>query len=369
MPRQYTPQLPFTCLRCGKVSFVKASHAPLKRYCSKACQENRQAVGCTVCGSPMSVQANRISLNNYCGSDCTKQGYKRSWAARNTECIPDAVTLRQLYEGERLSLRDIAIRFNVEHISVGRWFRKYGIPRRATGRGLAHRGKPEPIADDLRRFVHEEHRSYEEIAAVYGVDPSAVRHWLLKHGIPCPTAWGTRRKGNEPTLPNEEELRCLYGRGFSTDAIGQLYGVSGTPILNLCREFGITLRDSGWGGRPVCDDGHRVRSSYEFRVDNWLTQHGIAHTYEPTVPFDRRCRSDFLANGWYIEIWGVTNSRAYTERKERKQRLYRMNDLPLIELSPHAFDAAHAGLWERKLAQCLMPILRQVPLPLPQMTA
>lgn len=361
--------VPWPCQRCGKIGYDRPSHAPVKRYCSKKCQENRQTVGCTICGMAMSVQANRVGLHNYCGAKCTKEGRRRSWDERAVGRIPTEATLRHLYEVERLALRDLAMRFGVKHITVGRWFRKYGIARRATGRGLAHYGRPEPTRDELQRLVHEEYRSYEEIAAIYGVDGAAVGHWLGRHAIQRPTTWQTRRKGNEPILPTVEELRDLYERGLSTNAIGQLHGVSGEPIRRLCRDHGIPLRDSGWGGRPVCDDGHRVRSAYEFRVDNWLSANSVPHLYEPVAPFDRRCHADFLANGWFIEVWGVTNDARYNQRRDRKRRLYRLHGLPLIELLPYAFDTAHAGLWERKLAQCLTPVLRQVPLPLPQTAA
>jgi hypothetical protein len=345
--------LAWSCQRCGKIGYDRPSHAPQRRYCSKACQENRQTVGCTICGTLLSVQPNRVGLHNYCGPACTKEGRRRSWEARSRGRIPDAATLHQLYRVEGLTLRTIADRFGVRHISVRRWFRKYGLEPRATGRGLAHYGRAEPSRDQLQRLVHEEYRSYQQIGALFNVDPAAVGHWLVKHKIARPTAWQTRRKGATPILPTANELRALYERGLSTDAIGQLHGVSGEPIRRLCKEFGITLRDAGWNGLILCDDGHRVRSSYEFRVDSWLTARGVAHTYEPALPFDHRCKADFLANGWYIEIWGVLNNPSYRRRRERKRRLYTEHQLPLIEISAHAFAQAHHGLWMRRLAQCL----------------
>jgi transposase-like protein len=347
--------MPWACRRCGKIGHERPAHAPLRRYCSKACQENRQTVGCTICGAPLSVQANRVDMHNYCGPRCTKEGRRRSWEARSHGRIPDAATLRRLYHIEGLSLRAIAERFGVRHISVRRWFRKYGLEPRATGRGLAHYGRTEPTRDELQRLVHQEYRSYQQIGALFNVDPAAVGHWLVKHKITRPTAWQTRRKGATPTLPTASELRALYERGLSTNAIGQLHGVSGEPIRRLCKEFGIALRDAGWNGLILCDDGHRVRSSYEFRVDNWLTARGVAHTYEPVLPFDRRCKADFLANGWYIEIWGVLNDQGYRRRRERKCLLYRQHGLALIEIGAHAFAQGQRGLWERRLAQCLNP--------------
>lgn len=276
---------------------------------------------------------------------------------------PSAEVLNDLYWTQRLSTRAIAKRFGVRHITVRRWLRGYNIKCRAASRGLANRGIAAPTREDLYRLVHEEFRTYREIAALYGVDPSAVRLWLIKHGISRPDTWQSRRGAPMPPLPGADELRALYNQGKSIRAIAKHYGVSYGTIEALCNQFGIVRRPDGWNGgkRLTANDGHQVRSVYELQVDNWLTAHGIAHIYEPPLPPDRRFRADFLANGWYIEIWGVTGSKSYQARQERKRALYKEHGLPLIEIPAYAFDAAHAGLWERRLAPCLNPAM--IPLP------
>lgn len=269
---------------------------------------------------------------------------------------PPIDKLKALYLDQQLSTRAIAAIYGVSKHPVEHWLHDYGIPTRPSGRGLEHQGVAPPSKEELYRLVHIEHKSYKQIAARYGVDYTAIPHWLTKHDIPRPNGWDTRRKGNIPQLPDEPTLRHLYlEQEMSTSRIGSLYEVCGETIASLCRSYGISVRNSGFNGgqRFECLDGHLVRSVYEQRVDDWLYQHGISHVYEPVLPFDRRSRADFLANGWYIEVWGVVGSARYKARRARKHRLYIEHNIPIIEIPAHAFDAKRNRMWERRLKQCL----------------
>lgn len=83
------------------------------------------------------------------------------------------------------------------------------------------------------------------------------------------------------------------------------------------------------------EDGHKVRSMAEQRIDNWLYKNRIAHGYETQVGA-KQC--DFqipLADGTsvYIEYWGL-NDKKYLKDKEAKIKLYKEKRLSLIELTP-----------------------------------
>lgn len=269
---------------------------------------------------------------------------------------PDRDELARLYIDDGLTTRQIGKRFGVSKTHVLRWMRKYGIPPRPKGKGLAARGLEPMRAEDLERLVHVEHRSLAAIGALYGVDLTAVAYWLKKFGIPSSTVWMTRRGGHVPLLPTEAELREAYlVHGESIINIGRRHGVSAGPIKKLMDEHGIPRRHPGWREQRTCNDGHVVRSTYEQWVDDWLSEHGVAHVYDPRLPFDRRFRADFLANGWYIEIWGVTHNRRYTERKRWKLERYREHGMPLIELTHWAFASARKHRLEHRLAPCLTP--------------
>lgn len=274
---------------------------------------------------------------------------------------PDSETLRRLYIDEKLPTRVIADMYDVAHISVGRWLKSYGISARPTGKGLNHRGVTPPTKEELIDLIHAQHLSYDAIGDMFGVTRSAVYRWTKQHNMEGASIWVTRRKGVIPELPDKEELEDLYSSGLSTSDIGSLYGVSSTSIKNLLHEFEIPVRLSGWsnGATYICRDGMRVRSSYEMRVGNWLIEQNLLFVYEPPLPFSSKYHADFFVNGWYIEIWGVTNSPTYNRRKKFKLSKYTEYGIPLINIYAHSFDAAHDN-WERKLAICLttpMPLL------------
>lgn len=267
---------------------------------------------------------------------------------------PDRETLRELYENQRLSTRQIGRQYGVAHITIRRWLTAYEIPVRPGGGGLANRGITGPTAEELHDLVHIQHLGYREIAARYGVDYTAIPQWLDRHGIKKPGVWDTRRKGRTPKVPSPEELRHRRSLGESATSIAASCGVSRSTITDLCRAHGIPLDRDGWDGgkRHRCRDGHEARSLYELRVDDWLTQHGLAHEPEPRYPFDARYKADFLVDTTYIEVWGVTDNPDYQERKRRKIKMCGENGIPLIQINHWQF--AKGRKWWRPMEKLLL---------------
>jgi hypothetical protein len=269
---------------------------------------------------------------------------------------PDFETLRRQYEDERLGVRKIAEIYQVGQSTVLRWLSAYDIPKRPSIRTLLGRGIEPPDRDTLYRLVHVEHRSYEEIGNIYGATGVIIPPLLDKYGIPRAKAWDTFRKQYGPTPPDAVTLRMLYEAGATLAEISELYGVCIFTVAKWCEGHGIERRETGWnynkGQRYVCVDGNKVRSSYEMRVANWLHGHGIAYVYEPRLPFSNVFRGDFLANGWYIEVWGMTGDPKYDERKKRKTEGYKSHGTPLIELNRCNFWTKQAGTLEKRLSRC-----------------
>lgn len=265
---------------------------------------------------------------------------------------PSRDVLAAMYEGERLSATKIGARLGVSGATVTKWLTQYGFTIRPRGTGLAARGIEPPTCEELTRMIHTDRLTYGQIAVQYGVDQSAVMHWLNKHGIKRPPTWFEEHNTPEAVAA----MRSAYEAGASLEDIGQHWGgVAGTTVNALFKAHGIQLRLGGWKGgqRFTCQDGHLVRSTYEQRVDDWLHEHSVEHTYEPPLPFSPAHKADFLANGWYIEVWGVTHNEAYQERKQHKLELYAANNCPLIEIPQHAFFRQSKDLWVRRLHQCL----------------
>lgn len=267
---------------------------------------------------------------------------------------PDFETLQGLYEGQRLTTRQIGEMYNTSKTSVIRWLKAYNIPLRDSHNGLLNRGIVAPTKEELYTWVHVDHKSYVEIASMFNVDHSAVGYWLKKYDIPRPKIWDTRYKNNKPPEPTEEELRELYvEQGLSLIEIGARYNMKLFAIRERLRKFNIPIKTGGWSGVLVqCKDGHLVRSVYEQRVDDWLFDHNISHVYEPQLSFDKRFHADFLANGYYIEVWGVRKNPIYQRRKYYKIQMYKQHNLPLIQLDDNRF---HKGTWEKHLMKFFLP--------------
>ncbi|SRR6266568_946333 len=371
--------VPIICERCGKTFYRKPSAVALSRYCSNECnyapqfdEETLRYLYETERLTQKQI-AERLEVDQSVISHLFERyGIKRlpkSTLASTPHCRPDYETVYRLYETERLTTRHIGKMFGVSKTEVLRWLKFYNIPCRAAGRGLLNRGIKEPTKEELIRFVHEEHRSYREIGEMYSVSFAAVEHWLERHHIECPTVWETRRKGVLFIYPSQEELHQMYiEKGMTLAQIAAVYDVSQSPIKDLCKKFGIPLRPDGFNGgvRFLCNDGHLVRSTYEQKVDNWLYEHDIPHEYEPRLPCDRRYDADFLANGWYIEVWGVNGSKEYAQRKARKISLYCTHQIPLIQLSIDSFQPRRKGYWKRCLARCLTSKSSQIPIEWPR---
>jgi len=275
--------------------------------------------------------------------------FKKGQSAHNKVEVPPKHEIEQLYIDDRMTSDEIGKRYGVTGSVVRKWLQQYGIASRAPGIGLAARGINSPTDEELYDMIHVQHLYYRQVAERYGVDQSAVQHRLDVRGIERPKSWYDRHNNPESLA----ELKSLYDSGLSLSQIADRDGMERIQLTKLFKNNGILIRKDGWQGGKRFDtiDGHSVRSTYEQRVADWLCEHGIEYTQEPRLPFGGK--SDFLANGWYIEIWGVTYSQTYKKRQAEKQAGYKAYRLLLIELTHHMFAARRNGSWMRHLEQCL----------------
>lgn len=84
-------------------------------------------------------------------------------------------------------------------------------------------------------------------------------------------------------------------------------------------------------------DGHRCSSLREKAVDDFLHQHGIEHSREPMYPAHAelnplgRSRGDWLlADGTFVELWGMPDDPAYAEKMSKKTLLAETAGLRLV---------------------------------------
>jgi len=88
-------------------------------------------------------------------------------------------------------------------------------------------------------------------------------------------------------------------------------------------------------------DGHYVKSAPESEIDNLLYEQRILHCYEqqvscisaddPTLKADWFLPIRSIREGIYIEYWGMSTKK-YLENKARKQKIYKEENIPLIEI-------------------------------------
>jgi transposase len=254
---------------------------------------------------------------------------------------PTKDVIERLYYTEKRSTRSIGEMFGVSKTQVVRWLNGYNISLRPFGRGLRNRGISPPTARQLRNMLSD---GRDAIAKRFGVDPSAVYQWLRRYHIKTPAEWNRRATGIK--WPTRDNLERLYiGEGHTLAEIAEKLNCSKRAVSYQLNRLEIPIRPVGWArSRLIGHDGHVVKSTYELRVCDWLTEHGIPHDYEPRLCFTKQCRGDFRVGSTYIEIWGIEHSPKYTRRKAEKRELYRLNNVPLIELSSHHFNARSAWL-------------------------
>ena len=265
--------------------------------------------------------------------------------------------LRRLYVNKQLTSIEIANLFSVSKPTILRTLNILKVPKRH-GRGMSY-AHPErkPTKEQLDKWLNKDLETLQGIANKLECDPSSVRNWAIEYGIDWDkTPWRQAMNREEPVRPTRERLEDLYlNQGLSLYQIADLLGCSRTTITHRMKKHDIPLRKSGWKATWFkCKDGHRVRSTYEQRVDDWLFEHGLLHVYEPSVPFDSYIAADFLIGETYIEIWGVYDNARYAEQKARKRQLYKQYDLKLIEINWGDFATKTNQRWQRKLSVLLL---------------
>jgi len=136
---------------------------------------------------------------------------------------------------------------------------------------------------------------------------------------------------------NDKEIIKLYKKGLSSRKIAEIMGVEKGTILSRLRKNNVERRNVAFGYKEYLetDDGHRVRSSPEVIIDNWLFHNQIQHSYGKNIA-DTNYKYDFYipeAN-IYIEYWGLQCVESYRKKTERKIEIYKKLRLTLLSIFP-----------------------------------
>mgnify|MGYP006096886899 CR=1 FL=1 len=102
-------------------------------------------------------------------------------------------------------------------------------------------------------------------------------------------------------------------------------------------------------------DGHVVKSRGELVIDNMLYDYGITHAYERLLPIKEVVISDFYiparnpGKAVYIEFWGISDDKVYSERKKIKIEIYNRENYNLISI-----EDKHLNDLEKHLPKMLL---------------
>lgn len=151
------------------------------------------------------------------------------------------------------------------------------------------------------------------------------------------TEWDNVKKEIEKIIqitkifPNYQQIKILNSK--LTKGIREFGGIS-----EVAKKLGYEPPS-----QIVALDGHNVRSSYEFFIDNYLYGHGIKHSVDGRINKNfSNYRYDFKIGNFYIEVWGYadTNSsiaKQYNVVKQLKEEFYKSNKLTVISFHPNDF--------------------------------
>ena len=257
--------------------------------------------------------------------------------------IPPKVELERWYNDENLSCQEIARIYNVSKTTARGWVHHHGIPMRTTWQKRKGLDWKPPGKELLYDLIWTQRLNYERAAAILGCHTSTITFWLRQYDISTPDRQWSRLDRNGFVFPDRDELEHLFlDKGLTVRELAIHYKCCRRFLSHYIQHLGLEIRPSGFQGRYyTCADGDIVRSSYERRVDNWLFEYEIPHQYEPFLPWGKRYRADFVALGYYIEVWGMPRNSDYQKRKEYKVAMYHKYGLSLIEIPRWRFRPQH----------------------------
>lgn len=155
----------------------------------------------------------------------------------------------------------------------------------------------------------------------------------------------------------ENEIRPLIKNGMFPTLAMIKRNIPGGAIVGI-RHFGGMAAVAQRMGFPlgsvyVASDGHRLRSSYEFLVDEYLYAKGIPHQVDGLICDNVKYRYDFkISNKHFIEIWGYRGRYNYDRKIEIKKAVYSTLGINLISIEAEFFQHPLDNI-EQKL-DCLM---------------
>ncbi len=135
----------------------------------------------------------------------------------------------------------------------------------------------------------------------------------------------------------KKEIISLYQKGHSSKIIAKEYNTYGHTIIYWLRQWGIPIRQDRLKHciSISANDGHKLLSTTELIIDNYLFKRGIEHLVNRSIA-GTRYRYDFYLPKYniYIEYWGLIELGHYSKKRDTKMEVYSRNNLNLLEIFP-----------------------------------
>lgn len=220
------------------------------------------------------------------------------------ESYKDEQTLRQLYHGRGLTIKEVASEVNCAYSTVHRYMEKFGIERRDD--------KPEPEYEELqdeswlREKYATEGKSVREIAAIIGCGDRTVKRWLKKQGIqtrpPHPVT-------DDKRVYDSEWMETQYTeKGLSAEEIAGKASTGKTTIFRWLRKHGIEVHPRDASG----EDHYRWKGGWDhYYGPDWNQQRQKRRERD-----DNKCVVCGLSNGEHKERTGKSLHVHHIQRKE-----------------------------------------------------
>lgn len=133
---------------------------------------------------------------------------------------------------------------------------------------------------------------------------------------------------NNNFFPTKKEMVELLGHTFYK-CVKNFGG-----IYNLAPKFDMKIRN-----RYISTDGHVLRSSIEYILDEYLYSRNIEHEIDGVIDGSsgKNFRYDFKLSSHYIEVWGYIGD-IYNDTRILKEKFYQSLNFNLISIEGEIFN-------------------------------
>lgn len=188
------------------------------------------------------------------------------------------------------------------------------------------------------------------LAKRFDLHPRMVSRALAELGLQAHTilGWELTEQGKKfGGLQEESENSGTLYVSWPKDIVENPVIHRELDTLCLVESSGELASDSNSGDRSgdlfagssvdklASSDGHQLQTQLELHVCNWLYLAQLAHAYKRRLPVEDELLADFYlpASSVYIECWQEDIEHEVLSNKLRKQEMYRIQQLKVIDIN------------------------------------